>query len=381
MQECHIAIFGQRMVRIRGKVGAERRSARRGCHSACGSRARGGGGRGGGDCARGGERHFEARMTTAVVVLSSSSSSSSVRATARSWRARTRARYARGRVGARAMAGGDDDDDDDVLTASARAPSPTSSSYAPPSRANELAPISPRRVVVGTLGATALALGANFLRVTEKLLGAVPEFARANKLDVVYPVQGFLRSYEPQKGYTFIYPVDYLADQTMARRKAMRVEERNSLDPPSLRRESRRDVQEPDAAYGPMNSTGEENVSVIVSSVPAGFDLSVFGDAQSQANWLLANVLAKPGSGKTGTLINSSSKVVSGAKYYTFEYTIQKGEPGASGSWFRHNVAVFVTRGSALFTLVAQIPEEKWTSRRNDFFKIADSFRVFVPSG
>ena len=321
-----------------------------------------------------------------VSMLSSSASSASVRATAPSWRvrSRTRARCARRRaVGARATAGaddGDDDDDDEVVSASARAPTPTSSSYAPPSRANDLAPISPRRVVVGTLGATALALGANFLRVTEKLLGAVPEFARANKLDVVYPVQGFLRSYEPQKGYTFIYPVDYLADQTMARRKAMRVEERNSLDPPSLRRESRRNVEEPDAAYGPMNSTGEENVSVIVSSVPAGFDLSVFGDAQSQANWLLANVLAKPGSGKTGALINSSSKVVSGAKYYTFEYTIQKGEPGAPGSWFRHNVAVFVTRGSALFTLVAQIPEEKWTSRRDDFFKIADSFRVFVPS-
>ena len=49
------------MVRIGGKVGAERRSARCGCHSACGSRARGGGGRGGGDYARGSERHFEAR--------------------------------------------------------------------------------------------------------------------------------------------------------------------------------------------------------------------------------------------------------------------------------------------------------------------------------
>jgi len=231
------------------------------------------------------------------------------------------------------------------------------------------------------MASTAIAFVGNFMGVAERALSVAPESARARGLDLIYPVGGFLRCRDDTKGYTFVYPKAYLADQTMARRNASRAEATRALDPPALRRDGRRSAEEPVAAYGPMNSTGEENVSVIVSAVPRSFDLSVFGDAEAQANWLLANVLAKPGSGKTGTLVDSSSKTVSGSKYYTFEYTIQKGTPGEPGSWFRHNVAVFVTRGSSLFTLVAQVPEEKWDSRREDFFKIADSFRVFVPSG
>ncbi|CEG01256.1 Mog1/PsbP, alpha/beta/alpha sandwich [Ostreococcus tauri] len=242
------------------------------------------------------------------------------------------------------------------------------------STSSRIAPVSPRRVAVGVVGSTALALGANFLRVTEKLLSLAPDWSRRRRLDVVYPVVGYTRCYKPNKGYEFIVPVDYLVDQTMVRRNMTRGVV--GLDPPSLEASKlRTDVNEPDSAYGPVGSTGEENVSVITSAVPRGFDLAVFGDAEAQAGWLLDNVLARPGSGKTGKLLSASQrKGANGTTYYTFEYTIQ------TETWFRHNIAVFATRGATLYTFVAQIPETRWPSMRDAFFVMADSFRVFVPS-
>jgi len=44
-------------------------------------------------------------------------------------------------------------------------------------------------------------------------------------------------------------------------------------------------------------------------------------------------------------------------------------------------VAVFATRGTTLYTFVAQIPETRWLEMRETFFDMADSFRVFVPTG
>ena len=267
-----------------------------------------------------------------------------------------------------------DDADDNSETDRRAAPSfPSSSS------SSNIAPVSPRRVFIGATGATALALGANFLGATSSLLSrdeATRTFARSNRLDVLYPVNGYTRCYSSSKGYEFIVPVNYLLDQTMASRNATRGAE--SLDPLIARElELRsRNVSEPDSAYGPMGSSGEENVSVITSAVPRGFDLGVFGGAGEQADWLLNNVLAKPGSGKTGRLIGASQRVIRGVTYYTFEYTIQSDQ-----GWFRHNVAVFATRGSTLYTFVAQIPEARWLSMRDAFFAMADSFRVFVPSG
>ena len=270
---------------------------------------------------------------------------------------------------------------DDVADAETvrRAAAPSFPSASTSASASNIAPVSPRRVFIGATGATALALGANFLGATSSLLSrdeATRNFARSNRLDVLYPVNGYTRCYSSSKGYEFIVPVNYLLDQTMASRNATRGAE--SLDPLSARElELRsRNVSEPDSAFGPMGSSGEENVSVITSAVPRGFDLGVFGGAGEQAEWLLNNVLAKPGSGKTGKLIGASQRVIRGVTYYTFEYTIQSDQ-----GWFRHNVAVFATRGSTLYTFVAQIPESRWLSMRDSFFAMAESFRVFVPSG
>jgi len=246
-----------------------------------------------------------------------------------------------------------------------------------------IAPPSPRRVFLGTLVTGGLALGGNFLGITGKLLEGSPAVAESLRLDLIYPVGGFKRAFNPEKGYEFVYPEDYLGDATMVARAANQRESMNPLDPPGLGDVPKppkifgQTVQEPQSAYGPMGGTGEENVSVIVSrSPPGGFKLDRFGDAQNQATWLLANVLAPPGSGKTSELFDAYTRTSGGGtKYYTFEYTIK------TDAWFRHNVAVFAEKGGRLYTLVAQVPEVDWARRREAFRKVADSLKVFVPTG
>jgi hypothetical protein len=257
-----------------------------------------------------------------------------------------------------------------------------------------IAPPSPRRVFLGVLATSGLALGGNFLGVTGALLGDYPDLVSDLRLDIIYPINGLKRCYNPEKGYEFVYPSVYLGDATVATRNANALATATSLDPPSMRGTQSppkifgQVVQEPNSAFGPMGGTGEENVSVIVSkSPPGGFRLDRFGDAESQATWLLANVLARPGSGKTAQLIDaytrtgstgSTGSTASGSgstKYYTFEYTIQ------TETWYRHNVAVFAEFGGKLFTLVAQVPETQWKEREADFRNIAESFKVFVPTG
>lgn len=133
--------------------------------------------------------------------------------------------------------------------------------------------------MLGLLATSGLALGGNFLGVTGTLLGANPELAASTRLDVIYPVNGLKRCYNPEKGYEFVYPVEYLADQTMAARNAAQREAANPLDPPRPGGGSAAGkpavifgqvVQEPQSAFGPMGGNGEENVSVIVSRSPPG---------------------------------------------------------------------------------------------------------------
>ena len=66
-----------------------------------------------------------------------------------------------------------------------------------------------------------MALGANFLGVTSLVLSKNFEgFARDARLDVVYAVNGYRREVNEEKGYEFLFPNEYLADQTVAERKA-----------------------------------------------------------------------------------------------------------------------------------------------------------------
>ena len=134
-----------------------------------------------------------------------------------------------------------------------------------------------RRLVISGLSATAIIIGSNFLGSTSLLLGLDGgKTAAALKLDVLVPVNGSRRCYDAQNGaavgdallsgpavaswrcmhglllplpcrrllfttcstppppipgYTFLYPSRWLADQTLYRRYAERIEAQAALDP------------------------------------------------------------------------------------------------------------------------------------------------------
>ena len=73
----------------------------------------------------------------------------------------------------------------------------------------------------------------------------------------------------------FIYPATWVGDQRLLYRAAQKSELERSLDPPPLNNAKssgrRRNVNEPVVAFGPPGTSGELNVSVIVSPVPLDF--------------------------------------------------------------------------------------------------------------
>lgn len=69
----------------------------------------------------------------------------------------------------------------------------------------------------------------------------------------------------------FIYPANWVGDQTLLYRAAKRKELERSLDPPPLGGRRRPNINEPVVAFGPPGSTGELNVSLIVSPVSQDF--------------------------------------------------------------------------------------------------------------
>ena len=114
-------------------------------------------------------------------------------------------------------------------------------------------------------------------------------------------------------------------------------------------------------------------MSVIVQPSIKGFDLSEFGNAEEQANWLLENVLVRPGSGKEATLVSAGETVKNGITYFQFEYTIK------TVNWYRRNVSVFAQNKKTgdVYTFVAQCPIERWDDMGEKFRMSANSFRIF----
>ncbi|XP_027114654.1 psbP domain-containing protein 7, chloroplastic-like isoform X1 [Coffea arabica] len=246
----------------------------------------------------------------------------------------------------------------------------------PADSANQFAPLAStfrRRLLTGVASASVVAVGANFAGITSFLLGLSPENARSLKLDVLYPIEGYSRCIEANQafadqGFEFIYPANWVGDQTLLSRAAGKAE--RSLDPPGLKN-GRKYVNEPIVAFGPPGSTGELNVSVIVSTVPSNFSIEAFGSPKEVGEELIKTITGKRPDVK-GTLIQSYSREDSSknVRYYSLEFQVE------SPTFQRHNVAVFCTKGGRLFTLNAQAPESLWPQIKSDLYTIADSFSL-----
>ncbi|XP_060667767.1 psbP domain-containing protein 7, chloroplastic isoform X2 [Ziziphus jujuba] len=225
-----------------------------------------------------------------------------------------------------------------------------------------------RRLLVGIGSASLVALGADFGGVTSFLLGLSPETSRNLKLDVIYPIGGYSRYIDTNQGFA-----NWVGDQRLLYRAAEKKELERSLDPPPINNTPRRNVNEPIVAFGPPGTSGELNVSVIVSPVPLDFKIEAFGGAKEVGESVIRSIT---GSGKRpdvkASLIESSLREDSekNVKYYEIEFKVE------SPSFRRHNVAVCCARSGRLYTLNAQAPESVWAEVKLDFHRIAHSFTL-----
>ncbi|KAL5712961.1 PsbP domain-containing protein 7 [Ranunculus cassubicifolius] len=241
--------------------------------------------------------------------------------------------------------------------------------------AEEFAPLASvfrRRFVTGVGTASVVALGANFLGITSFLLGFSPDTGRNLKLDVLYSVNGYSRCIDTNEGFEFIYPSNWVRDQTVFYRAVGKAELQRSLDPPPLNGIPRRqNFNEPVIAFGPPGSNGELNISVIVSPVSLDFSIEAFGGPREVGEAIVRKIT---GSGKRpdvkGNLIESSLRTDTSKNlnYYKLEFTVE------TPTFRRHNVAICCVRSGRLFTLNAQAPESAWPAVKKDFCNVADSF-------
>ncbi|KAF3790356.1 PsbP domain-containing protein 7 [Nymphaea thermarum] len=238
---------------------------------------------------------------------------------------------------------------------------------------SSLALVFRRRLLVGIASASVVAVGANFAGVTSTVLGLAPKAGRTLRLDVLYPIEGYSRCWDPSLGFEFIYPATWVGDQRLLYRAAGRAELERSLDPPPLNSSPRRKSSiEPVAAFGPPGSTGELNVSVIVTPVPLDFAIEAFGGAKGVGETLIKKISGSGRPGIEATLIDSKAipDYQSNIMYYNLEFEVE------SPSFRRHNVAVCTAHNGRLFTLNAQTPESEWQSVKDTFYRIANSFRL-----
>ncbi|XP_078158414.1 photosystem II reaction center PsbP family protein [Carex rostrata] len=233
-----------------------------------------------------------------------------------------------------------------------------------------------RRLVVGAGAASLLAVGANFGGITSFLLGISSNTARTLWLDVLYPVNGFTRCLDLTNGFEFIYPSNWVGDQTVLYREASKAEAQRSLDLPPLSNGSTRPTRnfsEPVAAFGPPGSNGELNVSVIVSTVPLDFKIEAFGGPKEVGEVVLGRIAkSRKGTDIKATLVDATLRedLENGVNYYKLEFRVE------GPSFRRHNVAVCCARDGKLYTLNAQVPESSWVEVKRDLFQIADSFNL-----
>ncbi|GAB4835813.1 hypothetical protein Ancab_000729 [Ancistrocladus abbreviatus] len=248
----------------------------------------------------------------------------------------------------------------------------------PTERFAPLASTFQRRLLLGIGSASLVAVGANFAGITSFLLGFSPETGRGLKLDVLYPIGGYSRCIEPNEGFEFIYPATWVGDQTLLYRAAGKAEQQRSLDPPPLNDSKsssrlKRNFSEPVVAFGPPGSTGELNVSVIVSPVAPDFRIEAFGAPKEVGEAVVRNIVGSsrhPDLHATLIKANLRQDQMRNVNYYELEFRVD------SSSFQRHNMAVCCTRSGRLYTLNAQAPESVWTEVKQDLYKIAASFSL-----
>jgi len=226
-----------------------------------------------------------------------------------------------------------------------------------------------KRFILFNALAIILALGANFIGITSTLMSITnPEYFRSLKLDELYAINDFRRYSDADDKYEFVFPSDWVQDRTI-----LLANIRDREIPQMMRKNKGSSTPKPDVAYGPMNTNGKENVSVIKSQVMPGFSIrEVLGSPKEAAEYLLSNKIAPAASGKQYNLLDAREEIKDGRLYYIFEYTLEDD----ARNIHQHTVSVITNRGTELYTLTATAPIGVWDQDPSRLMQIAASFQL-----
>ena len=75
-----------------------------------------------------------------------------------------------------------------------------------------------------------------------------------------------------------------------------------------LQHRQRRVIAEPEAAYGPPGSSGEENISVVVAPIQPGVKLEDLGSAEEAGRRFLETNVASINANREANLIHAQSR-------------------------------------------------------------------------
>jgi photosystem II oxygen-evolving enhancer protein 2 len=129
-----------------------------------------------------------------------------------------------------------------------------------------------------------------------------------------------------------------------------------------------------------------ENVSVVVSEVPAGKTLADLGQPDNVGQRLGKRVIAPEGSGREAELVSATTRSTGPQTYYSLEYLIRlpeaantssTGDTTTASDIERHTLtSVAVSRGK-LYTLSVSAPEDRWEKVHDQFQQMVDTFVVY----
>lgn len=113
-----------------------------------------------------------------------------------------------------------------------------------------------------------------------------------------------------------------------------------------------------------------ENVSVVISPVPEGKNLTDLGTPSEIGYQLQKRAIAPPGSNRQAELINVASREVNGQTYYLMEYAVKIGEVA------RHDLASVTVSHGKLYSFNASTTDNRWQKAKNVLETVVKSFLV-----
>jgi photosystem II oxygen-evolving enhancer protein 2 len=126
-----------------------------------------------------------------------------------------------------------------------------------------------------------------------------------------------------------------------------------------------------------------DNVSVVVSDVTSGKQLSDLGTPTEVGQRLAKRVIAPENSGREAELVAATEHQAGNQRYYTLEYVTRllpsaatTGDTSAAAPQ-RHNLAAIAVSRGKLYTLSVSTPESRWEKSKPVFERMANSFSVY----